>query len=70
MADTIKIRAGETNTETNTMPTLAEREIAYSTDENALYIGTNEGNKRISVLTDEERQAIIDEAVAEALKNR
>lgn len=29
------------------MPMLAEREAAYCTDENAFYIGTSEGNKKV-----------------------
>ncbi len=43
MADTIKLRAGEKEG----MPMLAEREVAYCTDENAFYIGTSEGNKKV-----------------------
>ena len=43
MSDTIQIRAGNKLG----MPTLADREIAYVRNENALYIGTGDGNKRI-----------------------
>ena len=53
MADTIKIRAGNKAN----MPTLADREIAYVRDEEALYVGTPGGNKKVS-------------ANAEAVENR
>lgn len=43
MADTIKLRAGKKST----MPELADREVAYCTDENAFYIGTETGNEKI-----------------------
>ena len=43
MADTIKIKAGK-----GSVPTLADREIAYSRDEKALYIGTPNGNVKVS----------------------
>ena len=43
MADKIQIRAGNKAG----MPTLTDRELAYVRDENALYIGTPEGNKDI-----------------------
>ena len=42
MADLIKIKGGE-----GEVPELEERELAYSKDENALYIGTKDGNKKI-----------------------
>lgn len=43
MADTIQLRAGNKSG----MPTLADREVAYVRDENALYTGTPAGNKKI-----------------------
>lgn len=43
MADALQIRAGKKTG----MPTLAVREPAYVTDEEALYIGTPAGNKRL-----------------------
>ena len=43
MADKIKLRAGSKAK----IPILSEREIGYCTDENALYIGTPEGNKKV-----------------------
>lgn len=42
MADLIKIKAGSGN-----VPTLQDRELAYRKDEQALYIGTGEGNVRL-----------------------
>lgn len=42
MADLITIKGG-----TGTVPTLQDREIAYSKDEKALYIGTSNGNVRL-----------------------
>lgn len=42
MADLIKIKGGSGN-----VPTLQGREIAYSKDEQALYIGTANGNVRL-----------------------
>lgn len=39
MADLIQIKGGS-----GTVPTLQDRELAYSKDEKALYIGTPEGN--------------------------
>lgn len=44
MADKIQIRAGNKSG----MPTLTDRELAYVRDENALYIGTPDGNKKVS----------------------
>lgn len=43
MADLIKIKGGE-----GEVPKLEERELGYSIDENALYIGTKDENKKIS----------------------
>lgn len=43
MADTIQLRAGNKSG----MPTLLDRELAYVRDENALYMGTDTGNKKI-----------------------
>lgn len=42
MADLIQIKGGSGN-----VPTLQDREIAYSKDEKALYIGTSSGNVRL-----------------------
>lgn len=43
MADAIQIRAGNKEN----MPVLSDREPAYVRDENALYIGTPSGNKKV-----------------------
>ena len=43
MADLIKIKGGK-----GEVPKLEERELGYSIDENSLYIGTKDGNKKIS----------------------
>ena len=43
MADKLQIRAGNKEG----VPSLADREIAYVRDENALYIGTPGGNKKV-----------------------
>lgn len=53
MADKIQIRAGNKAG----MPTLTDRELAYVRDENALYIGTPDGNKNLS---GETKQAIVE----------
>ena len=42
MADLITIKGG-----TGNVPTLQDREIAYSKDEKALYLGTSNGNVRL-----------------------
>lgn len=42
MADLIKIKGGD-----GTVPKLQDRELAYSRDEEALYIGTDNGNVRL-----------------------
>lgn len=42
MADLIKIKGGA-----GAVPTLQDREIGYSKDEKALYIGTANGNVRL-----------------------
>lgn len=49
MSDTIQIRAGNKKG----MPTLADREPAYVRDENAFYIGTDSGNKKIGAELEE-----------------
>ena len=65
MADTIRIRAGNKSN----MPALGDRELVYCKSENALYIGTAVGGKqRISGISEEEKQEIINEAVAKALE--
>ena len=43
MADKILLRAGKKAN----MPTLADREPAYVTDDNAIYVGTPGGNKKV-----------------------
>ena len=53
MADKIQIRAGNKAG----MPTLTDRELAYVRDENALYIGTPDGNKNLS---GETKQALLE----------
>lgn len=48
MADIIKIKGGS-----GAVPTLQDRELAYSKDEQALYIGTESGNvKLVTAITD------------------
>lgn len=42
MADLITIKGGSGN-----VPTLQDRELGYSKDEKALYIGTSNGNVRL-----------------------
>ena len=64
MADTILLRAGNKAH----MPTLINREIGYCKDEKALYIGTPTGNVKLGGITEAERTAIINEAVAKALE--
>lgn len=44
MADNIYLRAGKKAS----MPELASREIAYVTDEEALYVGTPDGNVKVN----------------------
>lgn len=46
MANTIKIKRG-LSTSINSI-TLAEGELAFTTDTNELYIGTNSGNKKLT----------------------
>lgn len=46
MANTIKIKRG-LSTNINSI-TLAEGELAFTTDTNELYIGTNSGNKKLT----------------------
>lgn len=48
MADTIQLRAGNKEN----MPVLRDREPAYVRDENALYVGTPEGNKKVGADVD------------------
>ncbi len=45
MADLIMIKSGETLGKTPS--NLSENELAYSTDEKALYIGTSNGNVKL-----------------------
>ena len=56
MADLVRIKCGELG-DREEMPTLqydAEKgcELGYRTDESALYIGTNNGNKRLCGVND------------------
>ena len=71
MNDTIRIRAGnrwKDGKDQLASITLGDRELVYCKDENALYIGDGlGGKKRIGGITDEEKQEIINEAVAKAL---
>ena len=48
MADTIRLRAGKKEN----MPELMDREVGYVRDENAFYIGTPDGNKKVSGSSD------------------
>ena len=50
MADKILLRAGKKAN----MPTLADREPAYVTDENAIYVGTPSGNKKVGESVEKE----------------
>lgn len=60
MADSIRIKAGK-----GSVPTLQDREIAYSKDEKAIYIGTPEGNVKLCDAELEARiKAYIDGLVA------
>lgn len=60
MADLIRIKGGR-----GAVPTLQDREIAYSKDEVALYIGTENGNVRLCGSGDySEMKAYIDGLVA------
>ena len=65
MADLIRIKGGS-----GAVPTLQDREIAYSKDEKALYIGTDNGNVRLCGADDisELRQLISDIAARLALE--
>lgn len=58
MADKIKLRAGSKAK----IPTLAEREMWYCKDENAIYVGTEDGNKKVGGdgVTEQDKQDIID----------
>lgn len=60
MADLIRIKGGR-----GAVPTLQDRELAYSKDENALYIGTENGNVKLSGSGDDSAmKAYIDGLVA------
>lgn len=52
MADVIKIKGGNGDA-----PELQERELAYSKDKKALYIGTNGGNEKVGDVAWEHRIA-------------
>lgn len=53
MADTIQIKGGKREG----MPPLAERELAYASDEKALYIGTDKGNQKLCSADTEQKVA-------------
>lgn len=53
MADTIQIKGGKREG----MPPLAEREMAYVSDEKALYIGTDKGNQKLCSADTEQKVA-------------
>lgn len=62
MADSIKIKGGN-----GEVPALQDREIAYSKDGRALYIGTNgtkDGNVKVGDASWEERIKALEDAVA------
>ena len=60
MADSIKIKGGS-----GSVPTLQDREIAYSKDEKALYIGTENGNVRLCGADDiSQLTALINDIIA------
>lgn len=54
MADTIQLRGGTKEG----MPTLADREPGYCRDEEALYVGTPEGNVKLGGKTEEAMKAL------------
>lgn len=64
MADTIQIKAGAGETK----PDLAGREIAYATDEKALYIGTADGNLKLCQADDIEAVKKLKEDMKDKLK--
>lgn len=60
MADLIRIKGGR-----GTVPTLQDKELAYSKGEKALYIGTEGGNERLCGAEDiTQLTARIDEIIA------
>lgn len=62
MADSIKIKGGN-----GEVPALENREIAYSKDEKALYIGTNgtkEGNMKVADANWEARIKALEDRLA------
>lgn len=63
MKDKILIRAGN-----DPEKALGDRELGYCLKDKALYIGTPTGNVKLGGITEEERTAIINEAVAKALE--
>ena len=61
MADSIRIKGG-----TGSVPKLEDRELGYSKDEKALYIGTKDGNVRLCGADDIDTvKAYIDGLVAQ-----
>lgn len=59
MADLVRIKGGR-----GAVPPLQDREIAYSKDENALYIGTENGNVKLVGADDSALKAYVDGLVA------
>jgi hypothetical protein len=60
MADKIQLRAGNKAS----MPTLTDREPAYVRDEEAVYIGTPNGNKKLCSAATEGRVTALEQTVA------
>lgn len=67
MADTIQLRAGNKAG----MPELLDRELAYVKDEEALYVGTPNGNKKMGKKLEDALEAAKEESNTkfEALEN-
>ena len=60
MADLIRIKGGS-----GAVPTLQDRELGYSKDEQALYIGTANGNVRLCGVNDiRELRTLIEQITA------
>ena len=59
MADTIKIRGGKKAG----LPALSQRELGFTTDEEALYIGTNGQTKMLCKVGDPEKLAALSNTV-------
>lgn len=59
MVDTIKIKGGNGD-----VPALQDREIAYSKDGKALYIGTKSGNVKVADASWEARIKALEDKIA------